>query len=227
MYERFTNVRYCLGVITKNEELEGMIGELRRNGRISTGNTYIRWGRTTCPSETGARVLYDGYVGGSSHDQSGGGSNYLCLPRDPDLANIIGGLRSLLYGAEYELGNTDSPLNGLQNEDVPCAVCYTPNTNVVMIPAKNSCHDGWVLEYSGFLMSGYYGHSGRTTHICVDGEAEGLDDSYGNQNGAMLYFVETRCGSLPCGPYQDNYELTCAVCSLPPGMVYSEPNNDA
>jgi len=223
----YYQILLCLGVVTKNAELEGIIDEFRRIGRISTGNTYIRWGRTTCPSETGARVLYDGYVGGSHYTHTGGGSNYLCLPRDPDLVNIVGGSRALLYGAEYELGSTDSPMSGLQNEEVPCAVCYTPNTNVVMIPAKNSCHNGWVLEYSGFLMSSHYGHSSRTTHVCVDGEAEGLDDSYGSQNGALFYFVETICGSLPCGPYQDNYELTCAICSLPPAMVYNEPNNDA
>ena len=183
---------------------------------MSSGNTYIRWGRTTCPADTGARVLYDGYAGGSHYLHPGGGSNYLCLPKDPDLVDIKGGHRSLVYGAEYELGATDSSLKNLHNEEVPCAVCYTPNTNVVMVPAKSSCHDGWVLEYSGFLMSGHYGHPGRTTHVCVDGEAEPLHDSFGDQNGALFYFVETKCGSLPCGPYMENYELTCAVCSLPP-----------
>ena len=181
-------------MVSKNAELEGIINEFRRNGRISTGNTYIRWGRTTCPSETGAHVLYDGYAGGSHYTHTGGGSNYLCLPRDPDLVNIVGGDRSLLFGAEYQLGSTDSSLNILHDEDVPCAVCYTPNTNVVMIPAKSSCTDGWVLEYSGFLMSANYQDLGRTTYVCVDGEAEGLDHIYGNQNGALFFSLKQGVG---------------------------------
>jgi len=223
----WTFTHFFLEVVTKNAEQDGIIRQFQENGRISTGNTYIRWGHTTCPLETRARVLYDGYVAGSHFQHTGGGSNYLCLPRDPDLVNIVGGGRSILYGAEYETLSTDVPLNNLHDEEVPCAVCYTPNTNVIMIPAKGSCHDGWVLEYSGFLMSESYSHSGRTTHVCVDGEAEKLDGSYGSQNGALFYFVETRCGSLPCGPYRENYELTCTVCSLPPAMVVSGSNSDA
>jgi len=57
-----------------------------------------------CLSKTGARVLFEGYVGGSHYDHSGGGSNHLCHPRNPDLVNIVGGDRSLLYGTEYQLG---------------------------------------------------------------------------------------------------------------------------
>jgi len=199
----------------KNVEHDWVINQIKANGSLSTGSSYIRWGRSVCPPETGARLVYDGYAGGSHYTHSGGGSNYLCLPRDPELVDITGGSRSLLYGAEYELGSTNSPLSGLKDEEVPCAVCYTPNTNVIMVPAKKSCHDGWVLEYSGFLMSEYYGHLGRTTYVCVDGNPERLDNSYGNQNGALFYFVEASCGSLPCGPYTNGFEFTCAVCSLP------------
>ena len=209
----------------KVRELENMIQQLQAphtSGRATTGSTYIRWGRTTCPSGTGARVLYDGYAGGSWFDHSGGGSNHLCLPRDPDLVNIEGGTRSYMYGAEYETHDTDHRFVRLHDEKVPCVVCFTPNTNVVMIPAKSTCHADWVLEYNGFLMSDQYLHR-RTDYVCMDSEAVGHNETQGNLNGAVFYFVEAKCGALPCGPYIDGYELTCAVCSLPPVTTYNTP----
>jgi len=183
--------------------------------------TYIRWGRTTCPSETGARALYDGFVGVSLFSHSGGGSNTLCLPRDPELVDIVGGDRSYVYGAEYHTSSTSHVFARLHDQKVPCVGFFTPHTNIVMIPAKTTCHPGWILEYSGFLMTEKYNHY-RRDYVCMDGDAEALDDSYGDQNGALFSFVEGSCGSLPCGPYINGYELTCAVCSLPPARINTE-----
>ena len=167
--------------------------------------------------------MYDGYAGGSWYSSTGGGSNYLCLPRDPDLFQIGGGTRNYVYGAEYETDGTNHIFAQLHNTEVPCVVCHTPNTNVVMVPAKSTCHSGWILEYSGFLMANYRDYH-RTNYVCMDGEAEALDDSHGDQGGAAFFFTQAVCGgSLPCGPYIDGYELTCAVCSLPPAITYSEP----
>jgi len=205
----------------QNQEQTRVIRQLV-NGRVSSGNTYIRLGRTTCPSETGARVVYDGYAGGSWYSHTGGGSDTLCLPKDPELVDIVGGGRSHVYGAEYYTTATDHNFAQLDDQEVPCVVCYTPHTNIIMIPAKNTCHPGWILEYSGFLMTGHYTHH-RRDYVCMDGEAEPLDDSYGEQYGALFYFVEGTCGSLPCGPYINGYELTCAVCSLPPARINTEP----
>ncbi|WAR02856.1 hypothetical protein MAR_009414 [Mya arenaria] len=200
---------------TRLEEAETVIRALNTTVRkVATGSTYIRWGRKTCPSETGARPLYDGYAGSSSHLHSGGGNTYLCLPRDPVLDDIQGGSRSYIYGAEYETkGGT--LWREMQDEEVPCVVCITPNTNVVMVPAKNVCHPGWNLEYAGYLMAEKFDHSAKN-YVCMDGEPDDLDGSRGNQDGALFYFVEASCGSLPCDPYIQGYELTCAVCSLPP-----------
>ena len=44
---------------------------------------YIRWGRTVCPDVTGTELVYEGIAAGSWYRHSGGGSNYLCLPKDP------------------------------------------------------------------------------------------------------------------------------------------------
>ncbi|XP_052796745.1 short-chain collagen C4-like [Mya arenaria] len=180
---------------------------------VATGSTYIRWGRKSCPDGTGARSLYDGYAGGSWYSHAGGGNNYLCLPPDPVLVDIQGASRSYIYGAEYVVGGTI--LKELDNDDVPCVVCITANTNVVMVPAKNVCHPGWTLEYAGYLMSSSKDHTARD-YVCMDGQPQAVTGSKDDRKGALFYFVEVSCGSLPCDPYKQGYELTCAVCSLPP-----------
>ncbi|KAJ8047311.1 hypothetical protein HOLleu_06284 [Holothuria leucospilota] len=98
-------------------------------------------------------------------------------------------------------------------------VCWSPNRpSLIMIPARNICPGSeWTKEYSGYLVSGYYNHGGRTEYVCMDRNAEAIPRSVHNANGALFYAVEGRCGSsgsgLPCGPYVDGYELTCAVCT--------------
>ncbi len=62
-------------------------------------------------------------------------------------------------------------------------------------------------------MSANQGHNARTQFVCVDGNAEGTIGSQSDQDGALLYFAESKCGSLPCPPYADGKELTCAVCT--------------
>ncbi len=61
-------------------------------------------------------------------------------------------------------------------------------------------------------MSGHYDFPGRTEFVCVDRDAE-ADYGAVDDNGASFYPVEGICGSLPCQPYVNYRELTCAVCS--------------
>ena len=98
------------------------------------------------------------------------------------------------------------------NQDVPCAVWRTPRTNVLMLPGRNQCYNDWQLEYTGFLMSDYYGYSSKE-YACVDAYPETLNSGSTNANGALFYFVEARCGALKCPPYIEGREITCAVCS--------------
>ena len=51
-----------------------------RNG----GVVYTRWGKTSCPNDTGTELVYAGRAGGSHQMSTGGGANYLCMPNDPD-----------------------------------------------------------------------------------------------------------------------------------------------
>ena len=160
-----------------------------------------------------------GYAGGTHYATQGGASDYLCMPQDPqwgkynDAADNSGGE---VWGAEYELG-TDIPYNRarLHNQNVPCAVCRAKTrATTLMIPGRQDCYCGWTKEYSGYLMTEYKGHQ-RRQYACMDADPEVLEGGsvHENQNGALFYPVEARCGSLPCPPYGNGRELTCVVCS--------------
>jgi len=62
-------------------------------------------------------------------------------------------------------------------------------------------------------MSGYHSHKKEYEYICVDEDAEYVPGTQANKDGALLYPVEGVCGSLPCNPYVNGRELTCAVCT--------------
>ncbi|XP_002737843.1 uncharacterized protein LOC100375038 [Saccoglossus kowalevskii] len=175
----------------------------------TTGSVYVRWGRSTC--EDTAELVYEGVMGVARHIHKGSGSNYQCLPLNPihdDVVSGTGGYRALMYGSEYQM-NTFSPLSAVHDHDAVCAVCRVRSRGtVLMVPARNECPSTeWTREYYGYLMSDYYDQT-NTEFICVDRNPEGRDGSSANLNGALLYFVEGRCGSLPCGPYVNGNELT-------------------
>ncbi len=177
------------------------------------GSVYTRWGRTTCPGTSGAEKLYDGLAAGSFFSTQGGAADHLCMPKEPEYysqfqAGSYGG--ATLYGAQYQAFRP-GPLSALQNQNVPCAVCYVPRV-VAMIPARVSCPEAWMLEYRGYLMSEADPHQ-RTRYECVDEEAESLPDSAGALQGALFYFNEATCTGLPCPPYDTEHEISCAVCS--------------
>ena len=183
--------------------------------------TYVRWGRTTCPGN-GSESVYDGFAGGSHYTHKGGASSMLCLPRDPDweagkTSDKTDSHVGLIYGAEYQDGHgrSDQLLgDGHYDRDVPCVVCgVTKRSTVLMVPGKSKCHPGWTLEYTGYLMAGYYDFNGGTDYYCIDKDPENLPSGVANDNGYILYFVEARCGSLRCPPYVNGREFQCAVCT--------------
>ena len=122
---------------------------------------------------------------------------------------------SFIYGSEYQLGNGIIPFvnKGMHNYDVPCALCHAPNKNTqFMLPAKNSCPTGWSTAYYGYLMAEHPTNKGRNLYLCFDNNAEPTG-SNSNHDGNLFHPVEARCGSLPCPPYVEGRELTCAVCT--------------
>lgn len=175
------------------------------------GVVYTRWGRTTCPS--GAQLVYEGIVGGSHYSRSGGGANYLCLPKDPDYdTSAKVRYQSFLYGAEYQFHT--SLLKSKENYNPPCAVCHVPSrSSKLMIPAKTSCPSSWTKEYGGYLVAEYYTHKKNVAYECLDKDPECIPGSQKDTNGALLYFVKSTCTGFKCPPYKNGGVVTCVVCT--------------
>ena len=197
--------------------IPGPRGEMGEQGPPAAkrgGVTYTRWGKTACPTVSGTELVYSGITAGSHHTHTGGGANYLCIPPDPQFGEYVAGTqnRGLLYGTEYETSDAEM-LKAVHNYNVPCAVCYvSTRETALMLPAKLTCPTSWSLEYSGYLMSEKDSHK-RTMYVCVDSTPDTIPGSSSDNNDALLYLVEAVCGGIPCGPYAEGKELTCAVCT--------------
>ena len=97
-------------------------------------------------------LINAGFTAGTYYSNSGGGSNYLCLPFDPSYKTYYtgsSGAFSYISGTEYESGACGLFPNDAQDENVQCALCHTARSSVLMIPAKTSCPYGWTEEYDG------------------------------------------------------------------------------
>ena len=149
-------------------------------------------------------------MAGSLHGNQGGGSNALCLSSTPDLSQETYGLvNTRLYGAEYEFDKGGVS----QNENVPCTVCETSHSKILMIPGQSQCGEGWHMEYTGFITAeSYLNH--RSEFLCMDYQPEAVpNSSSGNEDAMDVYGVNVQCGSILCPPYEDRKEILCVVCS--------------
>ena len=185
-----------------------------------SSSTYVRWGRNNC-SGNGTELVYAGYAAGSDYRDAGAAANYICLSPDPLWGhyNDAHDAGAKVMGVEYELDGADHGHEtaffhkNLHDEDAPCSVCRSPRPTVIMIPGRNQCYKGWTLEYKGYLVAGYYGRTAANEYVCLDDNPDVIPGGHTDQNGALFYMVEGRCGSLTCPPYVDGRELTCVVCS--------------
>ena len=196
----------------------GLPGPQGAQGPPTGGTTYIRWGRTTCPSGNGTELLYSGRAGGTHYQHGGGAANYLCMPDDPDHLQYESGVQGYSYVAGVEYWYASHPsLSSFNYHNVPCAVCYVATRSVaVMIPAKTQCPTNWTLEYIGYLMSENRNrpNGGRTMYECVDKDPESIPGLNSRSNPTAYFeLVEPYCNGLSCAPYDDEKELTCAVCT--------------
>ena len=178
----------------------------------SVGTVYVRWGHDECPSS--ASLVYSGRAAGSHHHDKGGGANTQCLPLDPTYLSINTRKDDIfsgrIHGAEYQMHRQLG--RGSHQSNVPCAVCYANRSAHFMVPAQHSCPATWTTEYYGYLMTSRHDQH-RTQYTCVDRSFKAVPDSSTNEDGLLFYTVEPRCGSLPCPPYDETKELTCAVCT--------------
>jgi len=94
--------------------------------------------------------IFSGFAGGQFYKTTGGGTNYQCLPPDPQYNKAQNFDGSLMSGAEYQTGHYGIFPDSAHDKNVPCARCYTENRPaLMMIPAKRSCPSGWTEEYEG------------------------------------------------------------------------------
>lgn len=188
----------------------GQRGPTGLPGPRSGGVVYTRWGNSTCPNVTGAELIYAGRAGGTYPGHSGGAANYLCMPLNPQYSNHTSGIQgySYIYGVEYQ-----DPIGGTTDDDATCAVCYVSTRETLLIvPARMSCPTSWTREYYGYLMSEHVNHK-RSLYACVDHTFEPVHGSQGHTDSSHFYHVEATCNSMPCPPYVNYKELTCAVCT--------------
>ncbi|XP_052064296.1 short-chain collagen C4-like isoform X3 [Mytilus californianus] len=180
----------------------------------ASGVTYVRWGKKACPK--GVELVYTGQVGGNQYTYKGGGVTNLSLPNDPENGEPLSGTNDQIVGGQYELTSPNRPSgmkSTLTDNEVPCAVCYQrKRSTVLMIPGRKTCYKGWTFEYTGYIMSDHKDHSSKE-YVCVDKDAEPVDDKNKNENGALFYGVKTNCGSLRCPPYKNAVTVHCVVCT--------------
>ena len=191
----------------------GLTGSKGQKGDTNSGTTYIRWGRTDCPS--GAVILYNGRAAGSPNHNSGGTSDYLCLPSRPRYQTTYNDITARLEGVEYERWPSSYPRAGRDN--MPCVVCHVPTRSAMFVQqASYLCPSGWNREYYGYMMSSKWDDP-RTSTICVDASSQAVPGTGTSTNRLGLYLLSVRCphslSELACGPYVDGRILWCAVCT--------------
>ena len=189
----------------------------------SGGATYIRWGRTVCPNETGTELVYNGIAAGSLYTNAGGGANYICMANGDDVeyhdeATTANLNIATVLAVEYRMQGGQA-LDHLLDYTVLCAVCAVSTRSAqVMIPGRLTCPDTWTVEYTGWLVADRNNHN-RAMFICLDKTPEATIKTptalQGATTSALMHHIEAACSStgLPCPPFDATKELSCVVCT--------------
>ena len=74
----------------------------------------------------------------------------LSIPPEHDERISSGFTGSYMYGTEYQTSSYNLFPSSAHDENAPCARCYTNNRPaLMMIPGKQTCPNGWTIEYRG------------------------------------------------------------------------------
>ncbi len=158
-------------------------------------------------------MVYSGLMSSSVHNDTGGASNYLCMPNEASYGIPV------LDALESGSGTVAAVEFNSSTLTIPCSVCFIPRSTILMIPARSTCPQRWTTEYTGYLMSQTTSQE-RTEFVCVQAQTSTVvitDDETGA--GGQAHFVEVDCGyGFNCdvdsdSSYESNRELSCVVCS--------------
>ena len=103
------------------------------------------------------------------------------------------------------------------------AVCTTTTSHVQCVMWLHVLHKWWYQVVTCVPRDGHANTKDtwwqnimityRTMYTCMDENPDYTRGTHADINGALFFFVEGVCGSLPCKPYIAGKELTCAVCT--------------
>jgi hypothetical protein len=80
-------------------------------------------------------LILEGQAGSNRYSNKGGGSNYLCLPNDPDNGKPFSYANDVLYGVEYDSSVFPTGFPNLYEKEASCAVCRRKGkSSILMIP---------------------------------------------------------------------------------------------
>ncbi|XP_072018519.1 uncharacterized protein [Amphiura filiformis] len=213
--------------LSSEEDQRITLSSKEEQHKPAAGVTYVRWGRTECPDT--ADLVYVGVAAGGKGgiwipeppnvvmDVIGGGSNYLCLTRNPHFNQSVSGeqdTRSRIYGAEYR-GAEPGALNIYHMHDAPCVLCQSRagRTQSFMMPATTHCPTGWTREYSGYLAAARWDHP-RTEYVCLDQDPETIPDTAEKDEISLLFHVEIVSSQGLPSEYVTGQDLTCVICTV-------------
>lgn len=182
---------------------------------------YVHWGSRKCPQSPMVHQLSTGYISATTNRGTGGSSDYICLPDENekednqpkfglDSSPIISGAR---YGMMDENPFSDSAVRYYFAKGMPCATCHLTNRTLIHVsPAEEQCPEGWIYEYSGFLMAGS-NLPGR--HMCIDENPEAFDELSDEQqsHSTSIVHISDNDGGLKKPPYEKKAAIQCIVCS--------------
>ena len=188
---------------------------------------YNTWGRRACPS--GSKTVYSGWMANGQYHQQGGGYNYMCMHQDGDIeakqkSDAQNAKNSgLLHRVEYAKstksngGTAWSRILAMNYRDAACSVCEVEEEDTLMLPAKNTCPEGYEQLYVGYVAGAHSYHKHETEYICLDQKFEELDKSIfklssnANQNSARLFLGEVNTAFYGL-KYKLNSGIECVMC---------------
>jgi hypothetical protein len=115
---------------------------------MHAGETFTRWGRTTCPSNS--TLLYTGVTAGGG-PETGNGANMLCLSTDPEYpqgrfatSDTAG---ANIHRAQYFTSSIQgiASFTKLDRGEIPCAVCKRNEDGIksLFYPGRVTCPAGF------------------------------------------------------------------------------------